>query len=150
MKYCLVFYDPGTWNTLLEEVNVCVCWVGGVCCWWSSSDKGKVAFYQNSIISMEGGWGLGGVGYAFSFLKSRFGGSWVIWLPLCSCGVTRDSWPERLWEIRFCFMPSCTLAQTLVLISWKPWHFGLTMCIDFYRRLHRIPSTADNLGEIKL
>lgn len=65
MKYCLVFYDPGTWNTLLEEVNVCVCWVGGVCCWWSSSDKGKVAFYQNSIISMEGGWGLGGVGCLF-------------------------------------------------------------------------------------
>lgn len=65
MKYCLVFYGPGTWNTLLEEVNVCVCWVGGVCCWWSSSDKGKVAFYQNSIISMEGGWGLGGVGCLF-------------------------------------------------------------------------------------
>lgn len=65
MKYCLVFYDPGTWNTLLEEVNVCVCWVGGVCCWWSSSDKGKVAFYQNSIISMEGGWGLDGVGCLF-------------------------------------------------------------------------------------
>lgn len=70
---------------------VCVGWVGFAAGGPVHANKGKVAFYQNSIISMEGGWGLGGVGYAFSFLKSRFGGRWVIWLPLCSCGVTRDS-----------------------------------------------------------
>lgn len=59
MKYCLVFYGPGTWNTLLEEVNVCVCWVGGVCCWWSSSDKGKVTFLSEQYHQYGGRLGLG-------------------------------------------------------------------------------------------
>lgn len=149
MKYCLVFYDPGTWNTLLEVVNVYVCWVGGVCCWWSSSDKGKVAFYQNSIISMEGGWGLSGLGCLFfSQVKIwREVGDLVAFMFLwCDKRqLTGETVRDQILFYAFLYR-----AQTLVLISWKPWHFGLTMCIDFYRRLHRIPSTADNLGEIKL
>lgn len=43
---------------------VCVGWVG-FAAGGPVQIRGKSPFYQNSIISMEGGWGLGGVGCLF-------------------------------------------------------------------------------------